>query len=334
VWDGRAWTRRSLPDDPRLKPFYGEYEAPVTSLVLDSGELAVLRSAANSIDIVVVPANGGKPETSPPIPVRTDWVRGTFVGTSAADLHLCLGHGAIYARRAPASWAAVEAPAGEIASCARTAGGELWAVHGSSPAALSRRTPSEWERVELPAEDEPVSVAAADDRVWVVAGGMSANSKGASLWSTEPVREPVVVTDTDLPGELYVGISGLDATGPDVPSVSSAPPGPGSSACSSLLVYLGPAPRPELPSLLARSDATSKLEIFEASGQAAGKLRVTGARSEMSLVPSAARTRVLYAPVTSYAAGKRAVDALRAAGASPTPSLICAIPRAPRKLGP
>jgi hypothetical protein len=109
---------------------------------------AVLRSATGSFEIAVVAAQGGKTEKSPAIPVRADWLRGSFVGASAAQLHLCLGHGEIYAHQPSGTWVAVEAPGGDIASCALTARGELWAVHGGSPAMLSRRVGSGWERVE------------------------------------------------------------------------------------------------------------------------------------------------------------------------------------------
>jgi hypothetical protein len=164
---------------------------------------------------------------------------------------------------------------------------------------------------------------ASEKRAWVLA-----NSSGSDivLLSTQPVRQPMAIEPHQLPLVWSGGITGLDVTTEDVASVSSDPAGPGTSACTSLVVYLGPSLTPALRDVLAKHPETASHEVVNARGTAPGSVVVVDMKTgETDVKPSGRNAPAIAIVPTSYADGEAIMGAI--ASNVPGARLLCATPR-------
>ena len=244
-WTSAGWSTQAPARDRRLAtlPKPTPY-SDALELRLPSGELLVVRYEAE-IEAYVWPKHGGKP-TRTVVPGQPG-IRHSLIGTKASDLYLCESTAGVYHFDGSA-WSEVDTDGRSPVSCAATSDGTLWIVadaRGRDPATVLTREESTWREVPLPDTVHPTEVAAAGARVWVIA--TTDKPQRFPVYSNEPIDTPLGLDEIDLPGPLWInGISGLDVTSVDVASVSAAPAGPGTRACTSLAVWLGPKLTPEI----------------------------------------------------------------------------------------
>ena len=155
---------------------------------------------------------------------------------------------------------------------------------------------------------------------------------GFVVLSNVPVTKPVLVSDLEVPSAADAGFSGLVVKSQEVPSVSAAPAGPGTSACTSLVVYVGKGPSPKLKAALAKHVETALLPLVEVAGVAAGKALVLKGTADEGVIPSRRRTSAIAALPTTHDAGLAIVRALAPDLPDAPPKLLCAEPRVVRQL--
>lgn len=323
-WTKSGWSTRAPRSDPRLSSLpRAQPYTDVSFRAFASGELLVVRYASEVESFYFAP------RAARPVRVLNEAVaagiRHDLVGTKGSDAFLCES-GAGIAHFDGKAWEAVDTESFVPASCAVTSDGALWVTsdaRGSEPARLWKRSEKGFQEVVLPPDFEATRVAAAGARVWV--SGRQGKTQRSVLLSNRGVVAPIRVDEYQLPGPLWVsGITGLDVTSVDVASVSAAPAGPGTSGCSSLVVWLGTGSRQAL--LAALGDPPPKLVQVEGTkpGQVA---LVAGSGAQMDVVPSRQKQRALAVTAESYEAGKALVERVGKALPSAGARLLCAEPR-------
>jgi hypothetical protein len=335
-WKGksRSWTHASLPPDARLArlPRGGDNWPEV--LALPSGHLFVFRGNKGAVEAFTFAPGKGAP-TRQEVPMKEhDWTTATIAVVSPTELYFCTFLGELVGLR-DGKWSSVAVPGGEPRSCAATPDGTLWVVGGSSSYSNLHRRPrgGDWEEIALPDEAEAEKVTAADGRVWV--SSRSSSMGRYSLFSTAPVKSPIqidVVQDPSAP--LGGGITGFNQTSVDVPSVSADPPGPGTSACTSLVIYLGKSLTPDLDAALKKIPEAAGLELLQVDGTAPGETVVPGpSGAQTSLKPSGKKLPAVAAVPATFEQGLAVVEALAPDLPDAPPKLLCATPRITGRLG-
>jgi hypothetical protein len=320
-WTTRGWSPQAPKADPRRKklPRPKTAFADEEALALPSGELVVVRYDAE-IESFVFPKNGSPTRSVVP---TTAGLFHTLLGTKADDLYLCESNQGVQHFDGKA-WAPVETDRVPT-SCALTADGTLWLVvdtYASQPATVLARRGGEWTEVPLPDGATPTRIAAAANRVWVTA--YSEHPPATRAYSSEPVSTPLRFGENELPGPVWIdGITGLDVTTVDVVSVSAHPAGPGTTACTSLVAWLGPELTPEIE----RAIGTPRPRVVECAGTEPGKVAlIAGSGAHMTVVPSGKKRRAVAVLPKSHAEGLELVKRV------PGARLVCATPRIVREL--
>jgi len=324
VWDGKAWSTRMPGGDARIAAVYKDFNRfPIARLQLPGNrELLVRPTAKGGLESLLFEPGGGPPKSAQ-VPTRGSDYTAWLIGPPES-VRLCLPGGEVFAWR-DGRWIAERGEdSGAIRGCAATGAGTLWVVDDKG--GVERRVGDAWEPVPLPPNTEVSSIRAGGERLWITAG--------EKVLSTEPVARAVRVEEGQMPAPVYFGISGLDATGPELLNVSRDPAGPGTPACDSLVLVFGASLGAEQRALLKSDAVSSALDLFEAQGSDAGVLFVPpGQGALMKLRPSTRAKKALYLVPPSFDEGKRLMDLLRSLPHDPKPALLCAIPRNPRKLG-
>jgi hypothetical protein len=328
IWTGAEWSAK-LHRDARWDALQPKGKWPYATVELPSGHLVAAVQATGGTDVRLVAPKSTRLTVSRVKHDDVEFLRGALAGNGPDDLRLCLAQGELFALRGGA-WVAEEPPEGEIKACAVTASGTLWVVSDSGRGTVSRRTAQGWEPVALPPKRDAKDVVASGERVWIAAEV----SSDYEIYSTEPIGAPIVVEREQLPGDVYYGISNLEDAPLDFPSVSAAPGAPGSRACSSPVIYFGPSLSDDIRRALPRHPETAQLALLVAEGASPGKLVVPGSTSQTKLVPSTKHRPVVVAIPPSWEQGRAAVAVMRKDVAKDGPSLLCGVPRNPRKLPP
>jgi hypothetical protein len=320
-WNGPGWTTRPLPPDPRRQklPPAGQF-VDETSLSFGSGDLLVVRFD-QTVESFHVTAKAAKPLRTT-IPIASPGYRHALVGNGSRDAYLCEAAGAIYHYDGKA-WSQLSTDFA-VTSCAVTSDGTLWAVTDGD-ARVVRERAGAWADVPPPEGAKPVRIIAAGTRAWLVAE----REHGSAVYSSEPVAEPVRVDERDLPGPLYVdGITGLDVSSVDVASVSAAPAGPGTRACTSLVAWLGPTLTPELRKALGPAPP----QLVEVAGVKPGQVVPAGSGSQMRVQPSGQKRSAVAALPAGYDEGAGLVAAVNTVLPKQGARLLCAAPRIVRTI--
>jgi hypothetical protein len=327
-WTKSGWSTTAPKPDPRLsklpKPttLYGDS----IQRALPTGELVVVRYEAE-IEAFVISASGGATQRT--VVPSAAGIRHVVLGDKPDDLYLCeTSQGLLHFDGK--QWSSVETER-TPSSCARTTDGVLWLVvdaRGSLPDTLISRGGSAWNEVPLPADARPEQVFSSGNRVWVVAS--KRDGSRFLVYSNQPVVEPVSFDEKDLPGPLWInGITGLDVTSVDVVSVSATPAGPGTSACTSLVVWVGPKLTPELEKAL----GTPRPRVIETAGIVPGSIAPhPNGSSQMQVVPSGKTRKGVSVLPKNHADGVELVKRVRTALPSLDARLLCAEPRIVRDL--
>jgi hypothetical protein len=220
-------------------------------------------------------------------------------------------------------------------SCAVTADGTLWWVHSDRKGSLYRRdVEGHWSDVGLPEDHSVDAVYASGDRVWLV---VTHEGRSTTLiLSNRAVNHPIELELDQFPVDPSgLGIPGFDVMTVDVPSVSDTPAGPGTPACSSLVLWLGPVMSPELTAALRTVSEARDLELLQVMGMVPGKIVYPNASSPFGVVQPSGRLRPAIALVPGTFAQGRAIEhALEAALPNLRPRLLCAVPNVTKRLGP
>jgi hypothetical protein len=332
VWNGMRWAGGRLKWDPRLEPLFENGHASALAVELPTSEALLVKMEADGAYSHAFEARA-KRATRARLPFEKDpW--DSLVSLTAAslrDAYFCAAEALVHFDGV--AWAKVALPEKSVPfSCAMTRDGTLWAIDGGK---VLRRTPTgEWREVELPSGSKVVSVAAAGDRAWV----SSYTEERYELRSTSPVSQAIHVGPDELPLAWFAsggGITGLDDHVPEVPSVSANPAGPGTSACRSLVLYLGRALTPEIKSAVSALPEARSVSLIEARGRKKGRLRLVyaGGRSNALVVASLEPERAFALVPTDYAQGKAILRALTARHLpSLEPKLLCAVPEIVRRI--
>lgn len=325
--ESRAWHgvwRTGVPaEDPRKLAVYRDVNRQVlTRMNLPGNRAMMIRTTDKGGVESLWFEPGGRPATASAIPVQQSDYSAWLIGPPES-IRLCFPSGEIFAYK-DGQWGSDCSARGPIRGCAATSGGTIWVIDGKG--GVAKRTGDEWEQVPLPPKVEADTIHAGGERLWLTAGDQ--------VLSTEPVSRDLRIQESQLPGQVYFGISGLDATGPELASVSRDPAGPGTAACDSLVLFLGAKPGAELRSILQADPAASGLHLFEAQGSEGGTLFVPpGAGAQMKLRPSTRSRKALYLVPRSFEEGKRLAEKLRGVPGEPKPALLCAVPRDARAVG-
>jgi len=324
-WNGRNWADGGIPQDKRLSRLPRDPDSVQAVLALSSGHLFVVRSERSGV-MAYTFAPGEIAPSKQQLPLkRTDWATAEIVAASPEQVYFCTFLGEI-AGLGDGAWTAIAPPSGAPASCAATKDGALWVITGSGRAGqLLRRAPTgAWEQVALPTSAQPQRVAAAGDRVWVAARAQD----GFELLSNAPVKTPVEIAAHQMPSTPDPGgITAFNQTSVVVLSVSADPPGPGTSACSSLVVHLGTKRTPALEATLRKHPEAAGAQLVEAEGRAPGQVvPIAPGRAQMRYQPSSKKARAVVAIPRSFEEGLRMVDALAPDMPDAPPRLLCAKP--------
>jgi hypothetical protein len=323
--DPRLSTLRALPSDEQLE------------LRFATGELFVMRSASGKLAAYRFdPGSTSAASMILPAVETESLYRASLVGNSPAELWFCSREGTILQYR-DARWSEVAAPRqGSFASnCAVTADGSLFWVHVDTRGSLFKRDPDgHWTDARIPERQSADAVYASGDRLWVTAA--HEDRSVALLLSNLAVTNPIELAGEQLPADANeAGIPGLDADVIDVPSVSAIPAGPGTEACTSLVLWLGLTASPELLAALRRIPEARDVELLQVVGMAPGKvIYPIQSRPFMDILPSRKpRSAVALVP-PSFDQGRAIEQALVAAlPNAEKPHLLCAVPRIAKHLG-
>lgn len=314
-WTKQGWSSQAPKADPRLKklPKAATAYFEQIELALPSGELVVLRYDAEIESFVLPPS--GAPRRS--VVSTAPGIRHLLFGEKPDDLYLCETNQGVFHFDGKA-WSAIETDR-TPSWCARTSDGVLWMVvdpRASEPATVVARRGSEWSEVPLPAGTVPETIAASGNRVWVTAS--------SRVYSNQKVAETVTFDERSLPGPVWIdGITGLDVTSVDVVSVSANPAGPGTSACTSLVAWLGEKLTPELEQAL----GTPRPRVVQTAGIVPGSVAPSGnGSSQMTVVPSGKKRMGVAALPKTHSEGVELVKRVKGA------RLLCAEPRIVRDL--
>lgn len=319
-WDGKRWGPPGGPSDVRRSSVReAEGISTVWSALPDGGLMGVQTS--NEAHYF---APKSKTATKLMVPLTKDWFMGQVAAASGHDVYFCAWAGKM-AHFDGTAWSEVEPPPGKVESCAATSDGTLWVATDKGLA--QRPSGKGWSDVLLPRSVAIHRLEAVGDRLWV------ATDSPTEIWSTKPVGQELSVGKLQLPVPDMPGLSGLDVLSVEAPSVSAAPAAPGTAACSSLVVWLGPRWTPELHAVLAKHREADALDLVEVKGVAPGKVVPLGAGSSSMRVQPSGRPQLAAAGlVANFESGMRAVTALAPDLGDAPPRLLCASPRIAKKI--
>jgi hypothetical protein len=347
-WGAGAWT--TVADgrarDPRIAALGAMDDWQWLSASLPTGHLFVVRHlSAGPAEAFAFEPGASAPASRQvlPLPSSTDaWATlGSLVAASPGEAFLCTRDRSVVRYR-DGTWAPMERVEGTIESCAATADGTLWVTTDDHD--LVKSTPSgSWEPVPHPDGRRVQKVAASGERLWVVSIGSTDEGGGTFVYSTAPVKRAVEIGYNQTPYVPSGEIAGLDAIEIDLPSVGASPPGPGTSACTSLVLFLGRKLTPALRARLGSTAESAKLEVVQVAGTAAGKMVWPEGDGSATVVASTRKSLAVAVVPASYDEGQRLADLL-APNPDPyelpenpgavQPRLLCAIPRVVKSLGP
>jgi len=128
---------------------------------------------------------------------------------------------------------------------------------------------------------------------------------------------------------------GLDVTSVDVPSVSPIPAGPGTPACSSLVLWLGWPANSKLTATLPTIAEARDLELLQVTSTVPGKAVPVDRGSPFVDVRPSGKSRPSLALVPSNFTQARAIQRALAAAVPNAADvrLHCAVPRIAKRLG-
>jgi hypothetical protein len=341
VWTGARFKLGAPPPDARRLKL-GAPEAELAARAFADGSLVVARQSSRGVVLHRFGPGSAAAQTNELAWRDTDGLPPQLVGKSASDLYFCVSDR--IAHFDGSSWSDVPLPAAaQRWDTAVMANGTLFAIFGvGADARLLRRVPGEdWQRVRLPNDCQPELLAAEGERLWVRA---SSSESGSALLSNVRVEQPLDVGEDQLPENANdpegMGITGLDVESVDVPSVSASPAGPGTAACSSLVVYLGAGEseisraKSALLELGTEQAAQAVLTLGAEPGHVvleSQRYRVGSewlTRSAARVVASKKTRRALALVPKSYAEGKALLAALKPRLPDQRVRLLCAVPRA------
>lgn len=333
-WTARGWRKGPPPLDARLRG-QAPAEGSFSSLLLPTGHLFAVRTSGrrDAPTELLSFAPGERTPTIARVPLTDPDRTDVHLAAASPDpLYVCSFLSEILELRAGA-WTPLKMDGVTPNSCAVTSDGTLWVVAFSAkPKLLRRSAGGAWDAVELPKNVAPDQVSAAGDRVWVSA--QTSKPDGFAVLSNVPVKTPLLVSDLAVPGSPYEGFSGLAVESQEVPSVSAAPAGPGTAACTSLVVYLGKTLAKGLGAALAKHPEMADLPLVEVAGAGPGKAVLVGGTANMDVVPESRRVPAIATIPKSYEHGMAIVTALAADLPAAPPRLLCAVPRIVKQLGP
>ncbi len=198
-----------------------------------------------------------------------------------------------------------------------------------------RDTAGRWVDGATPERHSVDAVYASGDRLWITCTHQDRNV--TLVMSNRAVTNPIELDAERLPVDpSAIGTPELDEVTIDVPSVSTIPAGPGTPACTSLVLWLGPAVTAELLAALRTIPEARDLELLQVMGMAPGQIVHPGRGNPFIAVQSSGRPRPAIALVPpSFAQGRIIERALTAAlRSAANVRLLCAVPRVTKKLGP
>ena len=339
MWNGRKWDKSVTRPrvDPRLSTLRTSPSDEQIELRFATGELFVMRLASGKLAVYRFDPRSTSASNMPLPAVETESLyRASLVGKSPAELWFCSREGTILQYR-DARWSQVAAPRqGSFASnCAVTADGSLFWVHFDTKGSLFKRDPDgHWTEARIPEHHSADAVYASGDRLWVTAAHEDENV--ALLLSNVAVTDPIELGEEQFPVDTnQTGLPGLDTDVIDVPSVSAIPAGPGTKACSSLVLWLGLTASPGLLAALRRIPEARDVELLQVMGMAPGKVIYPVQNQPfMDIRPSRkSRSAVALVP-PSFDQGRAIERALVAAlPNAEKPRLLCAVPHISKRLG-
>ncbi len=347
-WEGRRWVKASdayVPSDPRVLALR---DAPglEASAALATGDLFIVRDENGTDNALVRNAYVFGPKSMKPAKYSLPRGEGDrsyrlslAIATPTLAFICAIPHS--IQRFLDGTWTSIDLPGATPESCAATADGSLWVVANTTQTrrlSLLRFTPSGvWDTVDMPPNVSPQLIWARGNRVWVSAEHAEVPARGGArnrfeLYSNVAVVNPMEVGELQVPTLDFEGISGLDLDSVDVPSVSDAPAGPGTRACSSLVVYLGKIATPELRATLAEFPDAVAHHLFHVVGTSPGKVayRHIAGRAVGSVRPSMQTLAAVALVPTDFEQGMRLVESIAVQVPGSSPRLLCAVPNVSR----
>jgi hypothetical protein len=215
-----------------------------------------------------------------------------------------------------------------IMRAALTEDGTLWVITQALPApktaagVFARNADGTWSKKALPSDAVPTKLWAGGNRVWLA----TTKAEGATeLWSTQPVKAVASFGSSEIPWQIRQ---------PSVLPVSSdTPMGPGTSACSRPVVWLGEGEDKGVIAAVA-ADAEAKKHPLVL---AAGKPKATPSGIKISAPKQASGGLVLLPPTfeDGQAAAKSLAPALAKLGGKITPPrVLCGVVNEKKKIAP
>jgi hypothetical protein len=228
-------------------------------------------------------------------------------------------------------------------SCTTTNDGTLWVVAEATDTHQSSLRQLEaggvWKTVDVPPDASVRNVWASGTRLWVAADRKEHQPGEGEvtrfeLYSNVPVAHSIDIGRLQIPlWDTGGATPGISTDSLDVPSVSVTPAGPGTPACSSLVVYLGRTASPELLAALASAPAPSAHTILHVTGTAPGTVVSTlaGGRSVSRVRPSGRASSAVALVPASFNEGMHLVQMIESIVPDVSPRLLCAVPYVTRK---
>jgi hypothetical protein len=328
VWNGQHWARSEskngeLPLDERLLAVKGRW-VQLESSSLPEGELTALgvEASENSMDALPTGAADGTWSKIPSPKDGSAPVQNS--GSSAQEYVFCASTGPqrdtdrLFRLRAGA-WSAVHPPTAGIRSCTATPDGTLWLQTGDG--ALNRLPPGRaWQRVAVPPRMDPRRIRAGGDRLWLIGESI--------IYSNAPVTVPLRLSAVQAPFADEGAAYRIDRR------VSRSLAGPGTSACSSLVVHLASRASKALKTALAQSPELSQKPLLEVGVSVPGTAVRAGGEPTVEVlryVPGSGSTTAVAMNATSIDEAMR-IAAELVPYTSPAPRIVCGIPNVVRTL--
>jgi hypothetical protein len=336
--------------------FYPVYRGTSACVVVERAHGAVL-ACSSVIAVVDGDAVRQAPEWLEGLPEYIDWdggitsmmIVGSDPGTPElpAGLHAIVSAGnrhgpgaelrwdgrrwTTFASRPGDPWSVFPVSGPLDSTIVTTTDGATWRVDpvdGPRPRVVRQSADGVSTAFDLPRGGTPTALQAAGDRVWVTVDMDDIHL----VLSSSPVQSPILEPSVSVPvphEQLEGKMSGLDLMTVDVPFVSSAPPGPGTSACTRPpVVYLGTADTPALRQAVAR--VAPGLPLLHAAGRAPGHVVFEGDDPNVLVAPSSGTRDVLALAPPSFDEAERIAGALVEDEGAAQVRVLCAAPRVTR----